>query len=108
MKQILQSGNAAQQAVQCSLRSFSRPPPCSPFGCTRIRIPKNTGILMLIVDAETREVSLDSIDVQFPKLGVLNVISFSRFWNQSLAVEPPTAGQACSQSTPSSVFLGLF
>jgi hypothetical protein len=29
MKQILQSGIAAQHALQCSLR-FSRPPPCSP------------------------------------------------------------------------------
>jgi hypothetical protein len=30
-------------------------PNCSPFGCTRIRKVKITAVLMLIVDAETRD-----------------------------------------------------
>src|SRR5437867_2436845 len=42
-------------------------PNCSPFGCTRNRKVRNRAVLMLIVDAETRDCSLDSIDAQFPK-----------------------------------------
>jgi hypothetical protein len=59
-------------------QSVTVQPNCSPFGCTRIQISKNTGILMLIVDAETRDDSLFSIDAQFPKLDVAGSIPVSR------------------------------
>jgi hypothetical protein len=39
-------------------------PDCSPFGRTRIWKVKITAVLMLIVDADTRDCSLDSIDAR--------------------------------------------
>jgi hypothetical protein len=39
---------------------------------------KITAVLMLIVDAETRDWSLDSIDAQIPKLDVAGPIPVSR------------------------------
>jgi hypothetical protein len=47
--------NAAVTAAAYRPTIHDVQPNCSPFGCTRIRKVKITAVLMLIVDAETRD-----------------------------------------------------